>query len=141
SDGGSITVFYYKKDDQKSGTTTKHEVSGYDTTIELELSKEQGYHHIQFYADDNDAFFDGGVSNVFCGAVSFYVTECFCDRDIAVEEMLQLIYHLRVKEDFITYKEKFLNMGDEYIPSIRISTGKISENLNQLKLLTSIHGF
>ena len=51
--------------------------------------------------------------------------------------MLELIYHLRLKENFITNKEDFFNLGDEYIPSIRISTGKISENLNQLKLFTN----
>ncbi|MBB6370062.1 hypothetical protein [Chryseobacterium shigense] len=96
SDGGIIKAFYFKADDQKSGVSTEHEVSGYDTTIELELSKEQGYHHIQFYADDNDSFFDGGVKNVYCGAVK--LTGCYCKRDFTVEELKKIIIELRKLE-------------------------------------------
>ena len=39
----------------------------YGDTISVDWDGTKGIYQIQFYADDNDSFFDGGVSNVYCG--------------------------------------------------------------------------
>jgi len=97
SDGGIIRASYFKANDKTSSIRTEHKVSGYDTTIVLELSKVQEYHHIQFYANDEDFFVtDGGIKDVFCGAVEF--TGCYCKRDFTVKELKKIVIELRKQE-------------------------------------------
>ncbi len=61
---------------------------------------------------------------------------CYCDRDIKVKEMIDIIYNLRDKENVKKKRDDFFNQGGEFIASIRITTGKISENEDKLKLFT-----
>jgi hypothetical protein len=63
-------------------------------------------------------------------------TPCYCNRNIEVDEMVDLIYHLRDKQKFVSKREYFFNSGSEKITSISISSGKISDNKNKVKLFT-----
>jgi len=63
-------------------------------------------------------------------------TPCFCNCDIEVEEMIDLIYCLRDKQGYKTFRESFFNLKTEYISSIRITDGAINENRDKIKLFT-----
>jgi hypothetical protein len=64
-------------------------------------------------------------------------TPCYCNRDITIDEMIDLIYFLRDKQNYKSKKEAFFNRGSEYISSIRISDGKISENKDKVELFVN----
>lgn len=76
SDGGNITAFFFKKGEKNSSFTTVINNVKYGGTFYLDWDRSKGVHQIQFYADDNDSFFDGGVSNVYCGAVNLFKLDC-----------------------------------------------------------------
>ncbi len=61
-------------------------------------------------------------------------TPCYCNRDIEVDEILNLIYHLRDKQSYKSERDAFFNKGGEYISSIRISSGKLIDNKEKIKL-------
>lgn len=63
-------------------------------------------------------------------------TPCYCNRDITVDEMIELIYHLRDKQNYKSKRDAFFNEGKEKIASIGITSGKISENRDKVKLFT-----
>ena len=66
-DGGNITILYFNDSETKSIMSTKQIDVKYGDTISVDWDGTKGIYQIQFYADDNDSFFDGGVSNVYCG--------------------------------------------------------------------------
>uniref|UniRef100_UPI002269DE43 hypothetical protein n=1 Tax=unclassified Chryseobacterium TaxID=2593645 RepID=UPI002269DE43 len=51
-----------------------------------------------------------------------------------VEEIINIIYNLRDKQKMISKREVFFNMGPEYISSIRISSGKLTDEINKIKV-------
>jgi len=61
-------------------------------------------------------------------------TKCFCSKDFSVEDMINIIYNLRDKQKMISKREVFFNMGEEYIFSLRISTGKLTDEENKEKV-------
>ncbi|VXC01523.1 conserved hypothetical protein [Flavobacterium sp. 9AF] len=61
-------------------------------------------------------------------------TPCYCNRDITVDEIIDLIYHLRDKQNHVTNRNKFFDSGTERITEISISTGKISDNRSKIEL-------
>ncbi|HCA09383.1 hypothetical protein [Chryseobacterium sp.] len=63
-------------------------------------------------------------------------TPCYCNRDITVDEMIDLIYHLRDKQNYKSKRDSFFNSGKEKILAIGITSGKISENRDKIKLFT-----
>ncbi|MDR0332284.1 MAG: hypothetical protein LBI15_02360 [Dysgonamonadaceae bacterium] len=67
----------------------------------------------------------------------FELAACYCNRDFTVEEMIELIYHLRDEERFRTFRDSFFNLKAEYISAIRITSGKIIENKNKVRLFTN----
>lgn len=79
SDGGNIRVNLY---DKEKKLMEKYEVPKnikYGDSFEFDWDITKGINLIQFYADDNDRFFDGGVSNVRCGVFKIYEEEeCEC---------------------------------------------------------------
>lgn len=69
SDGGNITAFYFKEDgDGKSFFTKVFKDIKYEDDFFIEWDKSNNISQVQFYADDNDFYFDGDVKNVYCGA-------------------------------------------------------------------------
>ncbi len=68
SDGGIISAHYY---DEKGIyiKNIKINIKNYGEIFNLEIKKEENISKISFYANDNDAVFDGGVKNIFCGAI------------------------------------------------------------------------
>ncbi len=60
--------------------------------------------------------------------------KCFCDRDFTVDEMIGIIYNLRDKQKMISKRDVFFNMGGEYISSLRVSTGKLTDDVNKAKI-------
>ncbi|MCS4301017.1 hypothetical protein [Chryseobacterium sp. BIGb0232] len=63
-------------------------------------------------------------------------TPCYCNRDITVDEMIDLIYHLRDEQNYKSKRDAFFNGGKEKITAIGITSGKISENRDKIKLFT-----
>lgn len=63
-------------------------------------------------------------------------TPCYCNRDITVDEMIDLIYHLRDKQNYKSKRDSFFDSGKEKIAAISITSGKISENRDKIKLFT-----
>lgn len=63
-------------------------------------------------------------------------TPCYCNRDITVDEMIDLIYHLRDKQNYKSKRDSFFDSGKEKILAIGITSGKISENRDKIKLFT-----
>ncbi len=63
-------------------------------------------------------------------------TPCYCNRDITVDEMIDLIYHLRDKQNYKSKRDSFFTSGKEKILAIGITSGKISENRDKIKLFT-----
>ncbi|MFZ4929436.1 hypothetical protein [Chryseobacterium sp. Mn2064] len=63
-------------------------------------------------------------------------TPCYCNRNITVDEMIDLIYHLRDKQNYKSKRDSFFNSGKEKITTISITSGKISENRDKIKLFT-----
>lgn len=57
---------------------------------------------------------------------------CFCDRDFTRQEVIDMIYHLRDEENFVTYRNSFFNNGTKYLP-IRITEGNIDDESNESK--------
>lgn len=64
---GNITVEFHKNGSCFE-KIIKEDVK-YDGTINIEIEKSKKTEKIKFYANDNDIYFDGNISNVFCGAV------------------------------------------------------------------------
>ena len=64
-------------------------------------------------------------------------TPCYCNRDITVDEMIDLIYHLRDKQNYVSKREHFFNRGSEKIDAISILTGKISDNRDRIQLFVN----
>lgn len=61
-------------------------------------------------------------------------SKCFCNRDFTVDEMIGIIYNLRDKQKMISKREVFFNMGGEYISSLRVSSGKLTDDVNKAKV-------
>jgi predicted chitinase len=81
----------------------------YGDTFNVEIDNSKNIDQIEFYANDDDTFFDGGISNVFCGAVK--IKSCYCNRDFTVEELTNIITELRKKEN-IHLEQQFHNHTD-----------------------------
>lgn len=114
SDGGNITAVFF---DGKGKEIIRNELKDkkYGDTFELEIDPTKKIHHIKFYANDNDIFFDGGVSNVYCGEVIF--SSCYCDRDFTVEELKNLIITIR--------KNSFYKDGGKEYPMYNLHKEKL----------------
>lgn len=71
SDGGNITLFYFSDDGNgESVHSETHKDIKYGDTFLISWDRSKKFFQAQFYADDNDyEIFDGGVKNVYCGAV------------------------------------------------------------------------
>ena len=84
----------------------------YEKTFELELeitSEERKEFYIDFYADDNDDYFDGELENVFCGRMKivFEVPEKFKKACYSISIMKETDYRsnrVRIFRDFIKVK-------------------------------------
>ena len=76
SDGGNITIFYFKTGKEKSIQSTIQNDINYGDIIHVDWDATKGITQIQFYADDNDFYFDGDVKNVFCGAAKIFKHDC-----------------------------------------------------------------
>ena len=63
-------------------------------------------------------------------------TPCYCNRDIEVDEMLDIIYNLRDKQNYKSKREVFFDRGGEYISAIRVESGTLTENKDKIKLFT-----
>ncbi|KMQ65327.1 hypothetical protein ACM39_16780 [Chryseobacterium sp. FH2] len=70
SDGGNITAKFYDVDDKFIESKVFKNLK-YGDSFEVEWDKSKKIGQISFYADDNDWIFDGGVKNVFCGAIKY----------------------------------------------------------------------
>lgn len=68
SDGGNITAYFFTTSKRSTEKQVFKNLK-YGDTFNIKWDKTKDYSQVQFYADDNDWFLDGGVSNVFCGAV------------------------------------------------------------------------
>lgn len=61
------------------------------------------------------------------------VEKCTCEKDLDIDSMIGLIYFLRDKQSYRTYKERFFDFGDEFISDIRIATDKkISDSRTEI---------
>lgn len=70
-DGGRITAYSF--DSKKRHINTKvFEKLKYGDHFNFEWDKTEDISQIDFYADDEDWLYDGGVKNVFCGTVRIY---------------------------------------------------------------------
>ncbi len=67
SDGGNITVLFFKEGEKKSIFSTVINDIKYGDTFYIDWNRSRDVYQVQLYADDNDVFFDGDVSNVNCG--------------------------------------------------------------------------
>ena len=70
SDGGHITAISFNSKNENLGKVIFENLK-YDDHFVFEWDKTKDIAQVDFYADDNDSFFDGGVENVFCGAVKY----------------------------------------------------------------------
>lgn len=59
---------------------------------------------------------------------------CFCNRRFSRQDMIDIIYHLRDSERMRTYRERFFDLGNEFIEAIRITAGNINDENNESKL-------
>ena len=84
------------------------------------------------YADNSQEFLNKNNSQF-----EILGTPCYCNRDITVDEMIDLIYHLREKQSYVSKREHFFNSGGEKIDAITISSGKISDNRAKIKLFVT----
>jgi predicted chitinase len=64
-------------------------------------------------------------------------TPCYCNRNIEVDEMLDIIYNLRDKQKYKSERDAFFNKGGEYISSIRVTSGKLTDNKEKVKLFVN----
>uniref|UniRef100_UPI0039A759AD hypothetical protein n=1 Tax=Ornithobacterium rhinotracheale TaxID=28251 RepID=UPI0039A759AD len=79
-DGGNITAKFFDSD-KKLIKKERYEDLAYKKTLKLDWDKSLNIEQVEFYADDNDWFFDGGISNIFCGAIKIYKKKCiYCDN-------------------------------------------------------------
>ena len=61
------------------------------------------------------------------------IEKCTCEKDLDIDSMIGLIYFLRDKQSYRTYKERFFDFGDEFISDIRIATDKkISDSRTEI---------
>lgn len=67
SDGGNIKVYYFKDDDKTSNISTVINDIKYGDTFYIEWDRSKKVSKVQLYASDNDLYFDGNVSDVYCG--------------------------------------------------------------------------
>lgn len=91
-----------------------------DTEDEIKYANE-----LQEYLNENESQFE------------IIGTPCYCNRDITVDEMIVLIYHLRDSQNYVSKREKFFNGGSEKIDVLTISSGKISENRDKITLFVN----
>lgn len=71
NDGGKITAKFFDVDDEFIKSKIFEDLK-YGDNFELEWDKSKNIGQIDFYADDTDFWgTDGGVSNVFCGAIKY----------------------------------------------------------------------
>jgi hypothetical protein len=68
SDGGNINAHFFDTDDKLIEIKNFKDLK-YGDSFELEWDKSKNIVKIDFYASDNDWFFDGGIDKVFCGAI------------------------------------------------------------------------
>lgn len=66
SDGGDIVAKFFDKDGKLKKKEYIKDIK-YDNTFSIIC--DTSIHKIEFYAYDNDWFFNGGIENVFCGQV------------------------------------------------------------------------
>lgn len=97
SDSGHITVSFFGGREKKFLYRKTIENIRYGDEFSIEWNKADNIKQIQFYANDNDVFFNGGIENVFCGAMKIY-SPCFCDEEFTVEEFRNIVINLRKKE-------------------------------------------
>lgn len=73
TDGGNIKAWFFSDTDSDSdkSESDKYEIISdikYGDTFFINWDTSKGIFQVQFYADDNDLFFDGGIENIYCGA-------------------------------------------------------------------------
>lgn len=69
-DGGNLKIWYFS--DEGNGSSFEYKIIEnikYGDTFFIDWDKRKNIFQLQFYADDNDWYFDGDVKNVYCGAV------------------------------------------------------------------------
>lgn len=92
SDGGNISVSLFDKNKKLITKNLLIKDIKYGESFEFEWDRTKGISQIQFYADDNDKYFDGGVSNVRCGVYKLYIEEdkeCGCNKYKIEEGLLK----------------------------------------------------
>ncbi|MBV6881762.1 hypothetical protein NG800_018495 [Epilithonimonas ginsengisoli] len=70
SDGGNLKIWYFS--DEGKGNSSDYKIIEdikYGDTFFVDWDKRKNIFQLQFYADDNDWYFDGEVKNVYCGAI------------------------------------------------------------------------
>ena len=67
-DGGNITILFFRDGETQSFQSDLKKDVKYGDTLFVDWDASKGVTQIQFYADDNDFYFDGDVKNVYCGA-------------------------------------------------------------------------
>mgnify|MGYP003586354473 CR=1 FL=1 len=98
------------------------------------------YFHVEVLDAEAEVIYKGDDNNDkhnFSTKTPFELTEggkCFCNRDFTVDEMIGIIYNLRDKQKMISKRDVFFNMGGEYISSLRVSTGKLTDDVNKAKI-------
>ena len=70
SDGGNITAISFNSKGENLGKIIFENLK-YGDRFVFKWDKSKDIAQVDFYADDNDSFFDGGLENVFCGAVKY----------------------------------------------------------------------
>ncbi|MCP1300355.1 hypothetical protein NK356_14345 [Chryseobacterium sp. S0630] len=70
SDGGNITANFFDVD-SKFIESKVYKKLKYGDGFELDWDKSLKISIVEFFADDNDWYFNGGISNVFCGVIKY----------------------------------------------------------------------
>lgn len=66
SDGGDIVIMYFDKEHRK---IKEEKIRNKNYGDIFSINWDKSVYEIQFYAYDNDIFFDGSIENVYCGVV------------------------------------------------------------------------
>ncbi|AZI31694.1 C1 family peptidase [Kaistella carnis] len=135
-DGGHITAKVYNSKGNKIETQVFKDLN-YGGHFDFSWDKTKDIFQIQFFADDNDDFFNGGFENVLCGIFEIYKSDCqVCGEwEIIASVVPQYKYEGYQTDCHVATHAQLKSMGyKEGFPRYQISKAIRDKNKNFIKL-------
>lgn len=137
SDGGNITAISFNSKGENLGKIIFENLK-YGDRFVFKWDRTKDLAQIDFYADDNDDFFDGGVENVFCGAVKLYKENCqICGDWLSILPIIPKSQHINWNSAYPGEGDKCYKLGVLQLKNFKFSPlGKqyqIAKEINHIQ--------